>query len=137
MNFTLLHTIELGLLAAAFAILIVGAQQQSSHLKAVPRIESEADLEAFKKFVRRQMYLTLLFLMLAIPAIVLVFVDQAETSLAQKFVLWAPYGVIGVASVFTRSQERAVRDENRCVPELRTAFGDVCYAWTKRLLPNF
>jgi hypothetical protein len=137
MHFTRLHIIELALLAGAFAILMVGAWQQMSHLKAVPRIDSAADLDAFKGFARRQMYLTLGLLGLAVPAIALIFVDTAATSLAQKFILWAPYGLLGIAGVLTKAQEKRIRNESRCAPELRTAFGDVCHNWTKRMLPNF
>jgi hypothetical protein len=137
MNFTPLHYAELTLLVCAIGIIVIAALQQEQHLKTVPQVVTAAHLELFKNFARVQMYLTLLLLICVVPAIAIIFIEDAETTLTENIILWSPYGVIGLSSFYTKSREKKIRDENRCVPELRTAFGDVCYAWGKKLLPTF
>lgn len=138
MAFTSQQVIQLGLLAAALLVLFLGGFQQIRYLKLAPRVETAADFEAFKKLARMQMYLTVVFLLFAVPGIVMIFTDsEVRPSLAKRLVLWAPFGVMGLFSLFTKSQEKKIQDPVRCAEALRPEFEQVCQSWKKRLLPDF
>ena len=138
MVFTSQQIVHLGLLVAALGILFLGGFQQIRYLKLAPRIETEADFEAFKKLARMQMYLTVVFLLFAMPAIVMIFTDhEVRPSLGKRLVLWAPFGVMGLFSLFTKHQEKKIQDPGRCAESFRPEFERVCLSWKKRALPDF
>lgn len=137
MTFSDYNLIEIGLVTLAFGVLIFGAFQQVAHLKLSPLIATPEDLEGFRELARLQMYLTIGFLALVIPAIALIFIDPAESSLLQKLVMCLPYAVVGIGGSLMKILEKKVRDAGRCVPELREEFNLISHVWGKKLFPSF
>jgi hypothetical protein len=137
MEFTALQLTQLGLLASSYGISIVASMQQVGHLRALPQIATADDLARFRDFARGQMYLTVAFMAFALPAIILVFVDRSPASLAQRFILWLPYGGMFLFGYLGKRREARIQDPARCAEPLRPDFLRLCAAWKKKLLPDF
>jgi len=135
--FTLLHFAELCFVGSAWLVSIAGVWMLKQHLRTVPLIESEEHLRSFASLARVQMYLALWFLLCAVVAIACILMDKSDLDALGLFLMWLPYGSMWAFSLFTRRIEKRVRDEARCAEALRDGFGDICYAWTKKMLPNF
>lgn len=137
MEFTPLQLTQLGLLACAYVVSIVGNAQQISHLRTLPQIATEGDLGRFRAFARVQMYLTVGMMAFALPALILVFVDRSPATLAQHVILWLPYGGMFFFGYFGKKRETRIQDPARCAEPLRPEFLRLCEAWKKKLLPDF
>ena len=137
MRFNFIQLLELALFGAGIMVIAIGAHLQGRHIDRVPRIATPEDFAAFKRFARGQMYLTIALLAFVVPAIVLIFFEGTPGTFMENVLLWSPCAVIGLSSYYTKSQERKIRDPGRVAPEFASEFDDICYVWSKKLLPNF
>lgn len=135
--FTLLHFAELCFVGSALLVSVAGVWMLKQHLRSVPLIETEDHLRAFAAVARFQMYLALWFLVCAVVAIACILMDRSDLDAQGLFLMWLPYGSMWIFSFLTRRVEKRVRDEARCAEPLRENFGDICYVWSKKMLPNF
>jgi hypothetical protein len=121
---------------ALFLLSLAAYFQVKKFLAAHNAIANESDMSNFRSLARGNMYLTLVYLVLSLPALLLsIYIGYA-------------YGLLGIVAVFIfngphflfiqhlKSLQERLRGLH-CTPELSNEFHAVRETWHKRALPNF
>jgi len=137
MNFSTIQLVELGLIGVFYLIFGYGLLRQHAHLRDVPFIEDEATMNAYRGFVRTQMYLSVAGYGLLIPIVIAIFAEGEGFSTLEGIVCWVPLGAMFVFDRFTKRLEAGIQDPDRVAPMLRNEFDAVTVVWRKKLLPSF
>ena len=122
--------------ALIIGVLYWGRGEVRSFVSSVQRISTLADLEVFKRMVKRQMTAGIVVLPLGVA------------SFAMVIALNVYYGLLGAAIVmavcipifFISQGSKSLELQSRslpCIDALREEYIAVSTAWLKKLLPNF
>jgi hypothetical protein len=120
----------------AAAVTLWSRAQVGAFLADTPSIATEADLDRFKELARLEMYLALTLIVLLGAGIV------------TGLVLVKRYGIMGLLVVILVNVvvfglgmlHKGIEDKAKNLPAtdaLKTEYRRVCYAWAKKVLPNF
>ena len=141
MILTPITTAEFFLVGAAYIPSLVGMAQQRRYLRENPQIQSEADMEHYKSFVRAQMYLAMIFIACGGPAFLLILADQFmggyQRTITESLLLAAPYMPFFFTGKISKNMERQIKNPSRCAPQFAEEFDYIGFAWKKQLIPKF
>ena len=125
---------------ALYALAIVGslwvANDVSKFLAAHPRLDSSADLDAFKELARRNMYLALVQIAVLGAGILIGLIYLTREGCTGLLVLLLANGALLAVGLRGRKLEKQVQ----AIPtadELVAEYKQVCQSWMKKALPDF
>lgn len=104
-----------------------------------PRIETEQDLEHFKKIVKHQMYAALLqIVLLGVPLFIFSYGIQKEILGFGDFLfVIVPNSIVIALGLFLRKLEKKGQSISASNPELKSEVDSVVCTWKKKALPNW
>ena len=137
MDFSTIQLVELGLIGVFYLILGFGMLRQWAHVRTVRCIFDEETMNAFRRFVRLQMYTSAAGYALLIPIVLAIIVEGEGFSTLGGFACWVPLGAMIIVSRFTKSLEAQIQNPERCATTMRQEFEEIIFVWRKKLLPTF
>jgi FtsH-binding integral membrane protein len=120
----------------AVAVSLWSRSQIVGFLGDTPSIRSTSDLERFKELVRLEMYLALAMIVLLVTGLVVGLVLIRRDGAVVLLAVLVANGVVLGLGLFHKKVEQRARSL-RTAEALDTEYRRVCYAWTKKPLPDF
>jgi uncharacterized membrane protein len=127
-------------LAGFYVTAIVTAIDMTRFLARTPELQTEADMNAYRQLVGRNMLAALLTLLFAIPALVLVgvafymeYVDWCLSSLS----LMVATALSMAASLWTKMLEKRLKNIPTADEEMDEERDRIVEVWHKRMLPDW
>ena len=132
----MLIPIYLAIYALAIVTSLWIANDVSKFLTAHPRIDTTADLDAFKELARRNMYFALAQIVVLGAGILIGVIYLVREGCTGLLVLLLANGALLAVGLRGRKLEKQVQ----AIPtadELAAEYKRVCHSWMKKALPDF
>ncbi len=139
MNCSLMVTLLAGLPSLSLVSGIVLMTELKKFMAKTPRIETEQELEHFKKIVKHQMYAALLqIVLLGTPVFIFSYgIQKGILGFGDILYVIVPNSIVIALGLFLRKLEKKGQSISASNPELRSEVDSVVYFWKKKALPNW
>ncbi len=139
MNCSLMVTLLAGLPSLSLVSGIVLMTELKKFMAKTPRIETEQELEHFKKIVKHQMYAALLqIVLLGTPVFIFSYgIQKGILGFGDILYMIVPNSIVIALGLFLRKLEKKGQSISASNPELRSEVDSVVYFWKKKALPNW
>lgn len=139
MDYSLIIALLIGFPMVSLISGIVLLLNLKNFLADTPRIETEMDLEQFKKVVTYQMYAALAqILLLGTPILIFAYGSfRGILSFSDVLYVVVPNTIIIIFSKFLRKYEKTGQSIPASTPKLKSEVSSVIHTWKKKALPNW
>ncbi len=139
LSYSLIVALLAGLPSLSLISGIVLMTELKKFMAGTPRIETEQDLEHFKKIVKHQMYAALLqIVLLGTPVLIFSYGIQKEIlGFGDILYVIVPNSIVIALGLLLRKLEKKGQSVSASTPELRSEVDSVVYIWKKKALPNW
>lgn len=128
-----------GLPSLSLASGIILMTELKKFMAQAPRIETEQDLEHFKKIVKHQMYAALLqIVLLGTPVLIFSYgIQKRILEFGDILYVIVPNSIVIALGLLLRKLEKKGQSISASTPELKSEVDSVVYFWKKKALPNW
>ncbi len=139
MSYSLIVTLLAGLPSLSLLSGIVLMTELKRFMAGTPGIETEQDLEHFKKIVKHQMYAALLqIVLLGAPVFLFSYgIQKGILEFGDILFVIVPNSIVIALGLSLKKLEKKGQSISASTPELRSEVDSVVYFWKKKALPGW